>query len=80
MAVDKQDGKNTEVGQAKQPASRSFLSTMTAIAWSFVGLRRRKDFDHDVGRMNPVYVLIAALIGLALFIGALLVAVNYAVS
>lgn len=65
----------------EQPSgTRSFMSTLAAIAWSFVGLRRKKDFDQDIGRMNPVYVLVAALIGTAAFIGALLAAVQYAVS
>jgi hypothetical protein len=59
---------------------RSFRGTLAAIAWSFVGLRKKKDFDVDneVG-MNPVFVIIAALIGVALFIGALMLAVHFAV-
>jgi hypothetical protein len=28
-------------------SERGFLATMSAIAWSFVGLRRKKDFDLD---------------------------------
>ncbi|MDO8300740.1 DUF2970 domain-containing protein [Lacisediminimonas sp.] len=64
----------------KKPETRSFISTMMAIAWSFIGLRRRKDFEQDIGRMNPLYVLIAALIGVAIFIGILLAVVKYAVS
>jgi len=53
---------------------------MAAIAWSFIGLRRRKDFEQDIGRLNPLYVLIAALTGTAIFIGILLAAVSLAVS
>lgn len=59
--------------------TRSFGSTLVAIAWSFVGLRRKKDFDQDVGGLNPVYVLIAGLLGTGLFIGALVTAVHFAV-
>ena len=60
---------------------RSFGATMKAIAWSFIGLRRKSDFDQDVsGGMNPVYVVIAALIGTALFIGALVLAVKFAIN
>lgn len=63
------------------PAERSFASTMLAIAWSFIGLRRKSDFDRDAnGAMNPVYVIIAALIGTALFIGVLLLAVRFALA
>lgn len=60
---------------------RSFLATLGAIAWSFVGLRRKRDFEVDAdGAFNPLYVVAAALIGVALFIGVLLFAVRMAVS
>lgn len=53
---------------------------MVAIAWSFVGLRSKKDFDEDgVGGMNPVYVIIAALIGVGIFIAVLMFFVKQAV-
>lgn len=49
------------------------MATMVAIAWSFVGLRRKRDFDIDAaGAMNPVYVIIAALIATGIFIGLLM--------
>lgn len=68
--------------QPTPPArKRSFAATMKAIAWSFIGLRSKRDFDQDVaGGMNPVYVIIAALIGTAIFIGAIVVAVRLALS
>lgn len=63
------------------PNKRSFIGTLVAIAWSFVGLRRKKDFDVDAeGAFNPVYVIVAALLGVALFIGLLRLAVHLAVS
>lgn len=58
--------------------TRSFLSTMVAIGWSFIGLRRKKDFDEDIGRMNPFYVIIGALIATGLFI-ALLLTIVYSI-
>lgn len=58
---------------------RSFLATLGAVFWSFIGLRRRSDYEQDVGGLRPVYVLIAALLAAALFIGLLLVAVSFAV-
>nr|WP_212760810.1 DUF2970 domain-containing protein [Telluria aromaticivorans] len=54
---------------------------MKAIGWGFVGLRRKKDFDVDAeGAFNPLYVLLAAFIGLAIFIGILMFAVQIAIS
>ncbi|RJF95160.1 DUF2970 domain-containing protein [Noviherbaspirillum saxi] len=60
---------------------RSFMATMVAIAWSFIGLRRRKDFDEDVaGGMNPLYVVVGALMGAAIFVATLIFFVKLAVS
>jgi len=63
----------------KSHTQRSFLQTLGAVAWSFVGLRRKRDFDEDVGAMNPLYVIAGGLIGVALFIILLLGAVRLAV-
>jgi hypothetical protein len=64
-----------------KPSQRSFLATMLAIVWSFIGLRRKKDFDRDVeGGLNPLYVIMGALIATAIFIGILLFFVRQAVS
>ena len=50
--------------QAETGTQRSFGATMIAIFWSFIGLRRNSDFDRDAaGAMNPVYVIVAGLIG-----------------
>lgn len=60
---------------------RSFGATMVAVFWSFIGLRRKSDFDKDAsGAMNPVYVIAAGLIGTALFIGVLILAVKLALA
>ncbi|MRV72422.1 DUF2970 domain-containing protein [Duganella sp. FT92W] len=57
---------------------RSFAETLVAVAWSFAGLRRKRDFDRDVGALNPLYVLAAGVLGCALFVGVLLAAVRFA--
>lgn len=63
----------------KESSKTSFLATLAAIAWSFIGLRRKKDFDKDVTGLNPVYVIIAGLIGVAIFITTLIVIVKLVV-
>ncbi|UGQ47773.1 DUF2970 domain-containing protein [Massilia endophytica] len=59
---------------------RSFAQTLNAVAWSFIGLRRRRDFDEDVGALNPFYVIAGGVLGCALFIALLLGAVRLAVA
>jgi hypothetical protein len=54
----------------------SFFATLGAVFWSFIGLRRRSDYERDVTGLNPVYVIVAALIGVAIFIGILLAVVK----
>jgi Protein of unknown function (DUF2970) len=57
----------------------SFGQTMRAVAWSFFGVRRRADHEQDVQKLNPVHVLIAGLIGAALFVVLLVVLVKWVV-
>lgn len=63
----------------KAAETRSFASTMLAVAWSFVGLRRKSDFDQDVGGLNPLYVLVAGLLGTAMLIATLVTVVQLVV-
>jgi hypothetical protein len=58
----------------------SFGASMKAVFWSFFGIRKRSDYESDSANLNPVHVIIAALIGVALFIGVLVMLVRVAVS
>jgi hypothetical protein len=58
----------------------SFLASMKAVFWSFFGVRKRRDYEDDAVNLNPVHVIVAALLGLAIFIGVLLLLVRMAVS
>jgi hypothetical protein len=64
----------------KPPRKASFGATMKAVFWSFFGVRKRKDYEHDAAHLNPVHVIIAALIGVVLFIGVLVTVVKIVVS
>ncbi|TFW08330.1 DUF2970 domain-containing protein [Oxalobacteraceae bacterium OM1] len=58
-----------------KPATRrkaSFGATLKAVFWSFFGVRKRSDYEKDAQQLNPVHVIIAGIIGAALFILALL--------
>jgi hypothetical protein len=42
------------MNMAAAPAKKtSFLRTVKAVAWSFVGLRSRGDYEEDVKNLNP---------------------------
>jgi hypothetical protein len=53
---------------------------MKAVFWSFFGVRKRKDYEHDAANLNPFHVIIGALIGVAIFIGILLFVVRMVVA
>lgn len=64
----------------KAPRKASFGATMKAVFWSFFGVRKRKDYDYDSAHLNPIHLIVAALIGLLFFIGVLVTIVKFAVS
>ncbi len=66
---------------AMQPQHKgSLLRTVKAVAWSFVGIRRNSALQEDQGRLNPFHVIAVALVGVALFVGALVLLVNWVVA
>jgi hypothetical protein len=58
----------------------SFGATMKAVFWSFFGVRKRQDYEKDAAQLNPVHVIIAGLIGAALFIAVLIFIVRMVVA
>lgn len=57
----------------------NILRTAKAVAWSFVGLRSGAEFEKDTQQLNPIHVVIAGFAGVAVFIGVLLLLVNWVV-
>ena len=55
----------------------SFIETVKAVAWGFIGVRRNADYQKDIARLNPLH-LIAVGVGMAfLFVLALILLVNW---
>ena len=61
----------------RRPASP--LQTFRAVAWSFFGIRRSAGHADDVQKLNPVHLVIAAIISAALFVVALLLLVRWVI-
>ena len=57
----------------------SFGQTVKAVAWSVVGLRKQSGYQQDIQKLNPVHVVVAGLIGAALFVLALVLIVRWIV-
>ncbi len=54
-----------------------FAATIKAVLWSFFGIRKGKDYESDAANLNPVHVIIAAVLAVALFIGILLTIIHF---
>ncbi len=54
----------------------SFVQTAKAVAWSFFGVRRARDQEQDLSKINPVHVIVAGVAGAALFVIALILVVR----
>jgi hypothetical protein len=63
----------------ESPSARKahFGQTFRAVAWSFLGIRRSADHEQDVKKLNPIHVVIAAVLGAAIFVVFLVVLVHF---
>ena len=70
------------VGDLSDAVARkgSFVQTLRAVAWSFFGVRRSRDYEQDVQTLNPVHVIVAGVLAAVLFVIALLVLVRWVLS
>jgi len=68
--------------QEQRPPAKpaTFGATMKAVFWSFFGVRKRRDYEHDAANLNPIHVIVGGLIGVALFIGILVFVVRMVVA
>jgi hypothetical protein len=57
---------------ADAPRSASPLAVAKAVFWSFLGIRRRQDYQRDAVQITPFQVVIGGLVGALLFILTLL--------
>ncbi|MBL8337527.1 MAG: DUF2970 domain-containing protein [Rhodoferax sp.] len=58
----------------------SLLGTVKAVCWSFVGLRKRSDFEQDGARLNPLHIILVGFAAVIVFVLALVALVNWVVA
>ena len=70
------------MGELKQASKRktSFLATMKAVFWSFLGIRKKSDYEQDAAQLNPVHVILAGILGAIIFITILVFIVKSVVA
>ena len=65
------------VAQASKKASP--LQVAKAVFWSFLGIRKRRDYEADSVELKPQQVIIAGLIGAAVFVASLILLVRFVI-
>ena len=56
----------------------SFLPTVKAVLWSFIGIRKRSELEQDMGgRLNPFAVIAVAFVLVLLFVAGLVTLVHF---
>jgi hypothetical protein len=55
----------------------SLLHTVRAVAWSFIGIRKNSEYQKDLARVNPLHVVLVALVAVALLVAGLAALVHW---
>ena len=58
----------------------SFMRSMKAVLWGFLGVRKKAGLQEDVASLSFVHIIIAGVIGALIFMGVLLLIVKVVVS
>lgn len=58
----------------------SALAVAKAVFWAFFGIRKRKDHESDTVELKPAQVIVAGVIGAALFVLILILLVQFITS
>ena len=58
----------------------AILSTIKAVLWSFLGIRKNSDYQSDLAKLNPLHIIAVAIVLVMLMVGGLIVLVNAVVA
>jgi Protein of unknown function (DUF2970) len=58
----------------------SFMQSMKAVMWGFLGVRKQAGLQEDVASLSFIHIIIAAVIGVVIFMATLLLIVKAVVS
>ena len=63
-----------------KPAKGTFIQAMKAVSWAFFGVRKHTDHDRDAETLTMGQVIIAGIVGAALFVAGVLLLVKVVTS
>ena len=66
----------SQVDPVKMPRA-SPLRVFKTVFWSFFGVRRRADNQAELAGITPLQLIVAGIIGAAIFVGTLVLLVSF---
>jgi hypothetical protein len=57
----------------------SVLRTVKTVLWSFIGIRKKSEYEEDLGKAHPFHIVAVALVAVALFVVGLIAVVHWVV-
>jgi Protein of unknown function (DUF2970) len=54
------------------PAKASFVRSIKTVAWSFLGIRKNSEYQQDLAQVNPLHVIVVAVVAVLLFVVGLI--------
>jgi hypothetical protein len=66
--------------QGEAVATPSVWRSVKMVAWSFLGIRGNRAYQEDLSKVNPLHVLVVALVGVLLLVVGLISLVNWVVA
>ena len=57
----------------------SAFRTVKTVLWSFIGIRKKSEYEEDLGKANPFHVIAVALVAVGLFVVGLISLVHWVV-
>lgn len=55
----------------------SWLATINAVLWGFLGVRRQTDYQADIAKLNPLHIVAVGIVMGFLFVFGLMLLVNW---
>ena len=69
-----------EMAEENKAASATLPQVIKAVFWSFLGIRRRADYEKYAVRLKPVQVIVAGIIGAIVLVLSLITLVRFILS
>jgi DUF2970 family protein len=66
-------------GEEKPRPRAGFLATLRAVMWSFLGIRKGRDYRQDAASLDPKAVIVAGVLAGVIFVLAIVAFVRFVV-